>query len=648
MPDPAILVSLRFAEFTLTVDRKSVDYTASTGIPCADELKALLDMTAGAGLVAPTVVDGLTNFARQCGAGAGLAAKDLTPGASLTARDVTVRALVAWDFDAQAALGTTGVLISRGVGGGSSEYVAYAIEFRVVNVAARIGEIRFYWQDLSGVLKTQLGAQFVAPTSTRFMMITASRHWTSSTQVQCRYYVGGDRIGDVFSADGSIGGGTTGTTTVAYSALGGASNFFCGKIDEIQILNYEISTEETAATWNRIARLQPDGYTAMRQLMPDIPISDIPTSRIQKLLRGLGHIIGYATAQADNLANLLPSHAYGPALDDWESAMKEPPRPTDALDQRRKRILSRFGPKLGVSLPGLARLAPLLDVAPEQLQFLSYAPTIEDPVTSTTFKAERWWNLRGNFTPGVTGTTFSEIVGADCRVDLAPLGPCFFVTPIDDPAGISWQAKLIAPASQPANTDYGLVLWDFTTSSYILYGLYYNGVNTNLCYQRFVRGVAIDPTPVVAIGSGPFDIWLRIRVAPGSAPAITRAPSLVLELQWSTTDDIHGFTSPVSGLVCPSYKYAGFYARSTSGPSLPAGLTPTFTNAKLRIPRSQRGNRWYVLRDPTLPGKPDYPAAQRLLSTMELAETEAHVVQASHLLCDTSTCVTDSTPMGDM
>jgi hypothetical protein len=79
-------------------------------------------------------------------------------------------------------------------------------------------------------------------------------------------------------------------------------------VDELQVLNYEVTGEETAATWDRMARLQPRGYRAIRDLLPPgAPISNDPGSRIQKLLRIAGHAIGYAAAQAENARrNLLP------------------------------------------------------------------------------------------------------------------------------------------------------------------------------------------------------------------------------------------------------------------------------------------------------------------------------------------------------
>jgi hypothetical protein len=162
----------------------------------------------------PPVVPAFTGFGRRFAPSLAVDGQDLVPGATLATRDVTVRALVAWDIAGQAASGQPGTILARGKGGAPAEFASYGLELRVVNAAIAIGELRLWWQDTAGNVKTQLGGQFVAPGPGAFLMLTAVRHWVSSSQVEVRYYVGDQRIGDLVSADGDIGGGTTGTFCV--------------------------------------------------------------------------------------------------------------------------------------------------------------------------------------------------------------------------------------------------------------------------------------------------------------------------------------------------------------------------------------------------------------------------------------------------
>src|SRR6185312_13580046 len=109
---------------------------------------------------------------------------DVTPGASLATRDVTLQAILSWDLVAQNAYGQDGTIVARGKGGSSAEYVAYALELHVVNVALQIGELRMWWQDTAGAVHAQPGGQFVLPPPGAFVMVSAVRRWVSSTDVE--------------------------------------------------------------------------------------------------------------------------------------------------------------------------------------------------------------------------------------------------------------------------------------------------------------------------------------------------------------------------------------------------------------------------------------------------------------------------------
>ena len=271
---PATLALLRFRE-------------ADVSLLPSDDVGNLGDLGVDTGLTLPPVVPAFTGFGRSFGNGAAVDGPDVVPGATLATRDVTVRAILSWDLTGQAALGQPGTIVARGKGTTAAELVSYGVELRVVNAGLRIGELRMWWQDTAGNVKTQLGGQFVAPSSAAFMMVTAVRHWVSSSQVEVRYYVGDQLIGDLVSVDGDIAGGTTGTFCVGvrYTA-GAAGRFLVGVIDELQVVPLRLR--------DRVPN-QMDQALAGAQAALAVPVLVEPTNDLEdaipgRALAGLGRL----------------------------------------------------------------------------------------------------------------------------------------------------------------------------------------------------------------------------------------------------------------------------------------------------------------------------------------------------------------------
>src|SRR5690348_5269965 len=220
MSTPKTLVLLRFNE------------PADQVLP-SDAIGALADLSVDTGIALPPVVTAFTGFGRSFSNGYALDALDVTPGASLATRDCSIQVLISWDLNAQFAYNRNGTIVVRGKNGSAAEYACYGLELRVVNATLQIGEVRWIWQDTSGNLKTQLGGQFILPPPGGYMMLTATRRWVSSSSVAIAYYAGDQLIGEFISADGDIGGGTTGTFCVGARYSGGVpSNFLCGVVDQ--------------------------------------------------------------------------------------------------------------------------------------------------------------------------------------------------------------------------------------------------------------------------------------------------------------------------------------------------------------------------------------------------------------------------------
>jgi hypothetical protein len=644
MATPATLALLRFRESDATV------------LP-SDEVGALNDLGVDTGLALPPVVPAFTGFGRQFSNGFAVDGQDVVPGATLATRDVTVRALVAWDLAGQAAYGQPGTIVARGKGGAPAEFVSYGLELRVVDAAAAIGELRMWWQDTAGNVRTQLGGQFVAPGPGAFLMLTAVRHWVSSSQVEVRYYVGDQLVADLVSADGDIGGGTTGTFCVGTRyAAGAPGRFLVGVIDELQVLNYEVTPEETAATWDRMARLQPRGYRAIRDLLPPgAPISNDPGSRIQKLLRIAGHAIGYAAAQAENARrNLLPDRAYGQALQEWEQIVGEAPAAADSVRKRRKRVVSHLSQRAGCSIPGVnATVDDLLALAPSQLQILAFDNTQRED-WSAGLRAERWradpaaqWSISG-------GTLRVQApIGAQITFDgsIRNWYTCLLSvdgTPAWLPGAPSCSATLsLTPTSLPSGAEVGLVFFDFARTHAFLFGVARNFNTFSVVSERFLRGVSQGGT--IHTTTSQTTHWLQIVQNTSALIHDPTGESLQPHtVSWSTTGPTTGFSSATNIPFCYCVNWVGMYARQQTGVSTTLGvaLDVSFGAVAVRSGRGMRPFYWYVVRDPTLPGTPDLVGARLAINRLKQAHTKANVITSKSLLFDDPNTGFDRGPCG--
>lgn len=617
------LVHLRFNE-------------ASDDVAPSDAVGSLADLAAPGTL--PPVVDGFTGFARALGDTQYFAALDVVPGASLSTRDVTVQAILEWDFDAQVALAIPGPICLRGDdGGGAAEINAYRVELRVVNVAARIGELRFTWATTGGAPQVQLGGHFIVPPS-GFLMLTATRRWVSSGEVEIQYYVGDRLIGDHVSVNGDIGGGTTGSFLV-----GGNPNdtsWLTAKLDELRVLNYHVTHEEVEATWLRLSKFQPRGYKAIRDLFqPDAPVSNDPASRFQKLLRIAGHAIGYSAAQAENIKlNQLPDRAYGPALEQWESVLGEAPRAPDSVARRRRRCSAHFSQRQGVSPPGVVASTGELLVADEtQLQIVAFDQTTVD--TFETLNELRWtyeptakWTIAANAL---------RVLGVDAGDDWVE-----FYNARQSIGGKGRGAEMIAkltPTTITNNSEVGIMFADRARRHAILFG--YRRDNggvlrlvTELALYGVLQGATIQNSPA---GLNP--VWLHLRAQAdytGLGAQQTR-----FDARWSFASGAGPFTESLNILAgFRDFHWACFYARAltAAAPSVDVAID----DCRVRTPYGDRTLWFYVRRDPTLPGSPDYVGANGVISRLKHANTDAAAVKTLEAKYDSDDTTYDGPPMG--
>ncbi len=608
-------------------------------IPPSDAQGSLGDLDVVATGTVPPVVDAFGGVGRNFGAAssAAIAAVDITPGASLSTRDTTLDMLLFWDFDAQNAAGVPRAqVVTRGIGGSSAEYAAYRIELRIVNYALRVGEIRFVWQTTAGVEKIQAGGQFVVPAD-GYLMLTATRRWLSSTEVELQYYAGELLVGDHVSLDGDIGGGTTGTFQLG--TVGG--NHFYGVLDELRVRNEHVTQEQVQATWLRLSSFQPRAYKAMRDLFqPEAPVSNDPTSRWQKLLRIAGHALGFAAAQSENVRrNQLPDRAYGPTLEQWERILAEAPRAGDSVARRRRRCVTHFSQRAGVSPPGVrAAIGEVLAIDDSSLGIYAFDQTTFD--TFTTLNELRWtydpaakWTIVSNALR-VLGTDPGQ-TWVDWYVARQSIG--------GSGRGATMLAKL-TPTTIAANSEVGIMFADRAHRHAFLFGYRREGGGTlRLVTELVLAGV--NQGAVVRNSPGALDpVWLMLNADPsfsGLASNETR-----FNINHSFTSGTGPWTS-VNGIVAGfrGFDWACFYARALGGsPSVDVAID----DCAVRAPYGDRSFRFYVLRDPAAPGAPDYFGANATLRRIKHAFTHASVVTTLQAKYDSADTTYDGPPMGGL
>lgn len=604
LPAQDAIILLRFDETATTIQPK-------------DDAGTLTDPWVQTGLNIPAVVDGACGRARRfvASSSTGIVASDLVSGTSLLTRDVTVQVIMSLDVAAQSAALTPGTIMTRGKSNSVAEYVAFGLELVVDDAATLKCTMRWFWQDAAGTLKTQAGAQFIAPAS-GFMLLTATRRWLSPTSVALRYYAGDVFLGEVLSVDGSIGGGTTGQTlfgTFFSAGLGHAINFLAGTIDELLVVDRELTREEIEATWLRITRYQPLGYQLIRELHdPGFPLPTDPGSDVQLDLRMTGNGLGYAAAQAESVrVNILPQRAFGSVLEDWEEATRVTPQPSDGIDERRARVVAKIRQRRGCTPPGLQdALVGLLGGADvDQLEFLAFSNEIDDAFA--TIDPLRWDVL-----PNGGGGKIAAVAGA---ASFQPGAGSFFMDGLARPpswvtmrqivGGDGKQAhqltKLIWTTPQ-ANAEAGIYFENAVTRDYLLLGLRDLAGSFRVETESFIAGVSQGVVQQAIIGANPAAIWLHLyqTTVDGTWKAA-----------WSTTGATSGFTVSADITHPTVAQWGGCYVRAIS--ALGAGPRADFDDHRLYMPFSGRPFNAYVLLDRALGFAPDIDGNNSVISAIK-------------------------------
>lgn len=586
------------------------------GVAPSDAIGNLADLVAEVGLAEPAVVPTWTGRGRAFTASTGLVAADAPTGDTVLLRDVTIQTIIA--PTASAGLRT---VIARGLGGSLSERVSYGLRFGESAVAGLL-EVQLFHETPAGVEHALPAGVFQHAGDGKYILLTATRRWESSTRVVGRYYVGDEMIAEVESEHGEIGGATTGTTSLGVQRVASAwARHFVGTIDEIMVTDHEMSPEEVREVWRRLTVHQPAGEAMFAGLAPPgAPWLRNPGNKIGRRAKVAGQALGRVIADTEEMRALsLPDAMTLELAPRWERLTGQVARPRDSLDQRRARVLAFLSREEGSSRPAVAAtLAELLDQEPADVTVLEFTNEITDAFTS--LAAERWLSEPPSAWAAVAGQ-LRVTVAAASNIVPDPLG-IHVRTPLDTGEGQIFVSGKVAVATLPVTAAVGLLLTNRRSTDSLWFGVYNNGGTLELAYQRRVGGVyALTVTGLVVTAP----IWLRAYSSEASPAAFT--------LAYSTTGPDAGFAVVNTQSGIADMEWAGFgvfgAATSTAGP-----LQVDLDDFRVFTPEGDRPFYWYVFRDPGVLGEPDILGADALLDKIAQGHTYAAVIENRSVLCD--------------
>jgi hypothetical protein len=594
----------------------------------SDSLGNLGDLGNETGIVAPTRVSTWAGFGRQFAQAStnGLVAVDLSSNGTLLQRDVTIQALLSLTLTGASGAQT---VIARGNNDGTaSERYSYGLEVQESAVTAGYVEIRWFWQDSSGTIKTQAPGVFKHAGDGVEIMLTATRRWESTSRVIVRYYIGDQLIGELVSADGDIAGGTTGHTTIgARKAAGSYGRYFNGVIDELMVRDNELSLEEIRHTWKRLTEYQPGGVETFAGLSPPGAVwYKNPGNDIGKRVKVVGELLGLAVAGAEEVRALtLPDAMPLELAPRWESILEQSVAPGDSLDVRRARVVSYLSRDEGFQLDPIKQaLSEPMDLDPTQIAIDELTNTITDDFSGGAI-ADMWFNGGGATWSLVAGELqgFAN-TGVNLRWEDRKLP--WLLTP-NEP-GRRWLAAKISSYTSMAQSVFGgLALHNRASNDWLWFGIYNNAGTKQLVWRRALGGDVPGAEHVLVTPSGAGPYWLRI----ATPPAASLGDFI---LSYSTTSSTVGFTDVLinTGLF-GDWLWAGFALYSNIA-SPASSTTITFDDFYLHDGDSLRPYYWYAYRDPGLPGSPDMVGSDRLVKKIKPAWTIASAIANRKVICD--------------
>jgi hypothetical protein len=609
---------------------------AADTTPPVDDAGQLAPLLPPAGAAMPAIADAWTGRGRDFDPGltTGLEAVDATDGLTLCARDCSIEYLGTLRLSSARDYPRT--IIQRGRGGSSAERINYRLRINQVGPSSpQHYEIALYWEDGAGAQASPTnGATILAPADEGDVVYLVATRRLERDKVVTRYYLNGAPIGESEAAVAGVGGGTTGHTLVGLGYDGGIGDFHDGVIDQLRVVDYELSPEEVLATWERLTLHQPNAVAATTASMP--PGSGWgadPSTRWGRLVRTAGELVGQALARGEELRrNWLPDRAYLDWITRWERLVGAAVRRRDSLDVRRARVLDLLGRDNGFAVPQLKEaFADSMDLAASDVQILEYSNRIDE--TFDTLNTSRW------FVDDPGGVW--SVAGGKLVADLSAGGSAIYSTPTYEPVRVrtplssgrgrlAVQLELATYAGTgPADVLMGLALFNRRTRDAIFLGIRRHLGNDQVGYVKVTGGVAGAFVQLVAaVFSEP--IWLRIIRDP-TGRAREDSASTTFRLGWSVDDALTGFfDTDVEHALEPEWTGPAVYSTASWGAA--GGLGFSCEGITVFTPRGTRPFHWYAYRDPGLPGAPNMARAHALAKRIRPAHTEAGAIRSLEVL----------------
>lgn len=612
-----------------------------TALQPTDAAGNLDDLTTEPGIVKPTTVETWSGFGRRFVRATlhALLAADLTGRDTLLQKDATVQWLGSLTLTGAAGPHT---VIARGLNDGSiAERYSLGLEIEEQALYPGFVEMRLFWQDSAGVIKTQAPGVFKHPGDGKEILFTATRRWEATGKVVIRYYVNDEMIAELVSVDGDISGGTTARTTIgARKAAGAWGRFLNGTIDELLVTDFEMSPEEVHHTFRRMTDYQPGGVETYAGLSPvGLDWYKNPSSSIGKLVKITGLALGFTVALIEELLLMwLPDKAPLKHIARWERLCGLSAKPRDSLDVRRARVVSYLQREEGFSHSAIqAALATVLDVAAlADIQLLEFTNEIRDDFA--TLNTNRW--LAGD----VAGTW--TLVAGQARLAV-PLGaiigwtssryPVHLRTSLDTGGGkIYLAAKLASWGALPASCGVGIYLHDRRKNNLLWFGVYNDAGVHKIGYRQVTADTEGAFVAIVnAPGAGP--AWLRIHM---------KDDLTTYRLQYSTIGASAGFVTTELAIGALSFDWGGFLAIGPIGATA-AAIAADFDDFVAFCRDGVLPFHWYAYRPTALGGEPDMNGGRLLTKKIKPAHTYGAAIDGLQLICDNQVSgVCDRGPLG--
>lgn len=583
----------------------------------------------------PTVTSAFTGLGRLFDGTAGLQAEDAADGDTLTTRDATVQAIVS--FDDLAGAFPRALYVRGAASGGAAQY--YSLGLEVAKLAAPANpvhlELRLFWMDSTGAIKTQVGGTFIVTAEDQFVLLTATRRWDASDSVTCRYYVNDKLIGEVTSTNGDIAGATTGTTRIGCRGIAGPNHdrFWKGVIDQLKVTDYEMPHSEIEATFLRITRYADIGEQLYATRVPPGSNWAAPGTYWSKLGRLIGGVMGFAFAKIEELReNAFPERAYSDILTRWERKNRIAPKHREPLDTRRARVMAVEGRENGYSVEKVQDvLAEPLAMDAADIEILEPTNTLEDTFTRADGAIgaddECWYVERADAvnmdwdieTNALKGSALAAAPGA--RWDGSTFEPHRILTSIAHATGVIVETTITQNLDTQDGVTVGLHLTNWANRDALWFGRKNVGGVIKLGYVKYLAGVLSafvvleDPAPAV-----PNYLRIRRSEATPSTYALERS-----------TDGVN-YTAVNVTLTDFEPTFAGFAFHSTG--DITALVSAKFDNFKLITPQGDRPFHWYAYRDPAEPGVAELGIANAVARRVTPAHVHGAAVTSKSVICD--------------